>query len=259
MGLIGALTAASLGAFWGYEGWNHIGYLGEEVNDPQRTLPLALGIGTGLVILIYTVLNAVYVYVLPVDTLMQLNSQPDKIAAVEVIRQAAGWGGALFVSCLILLTTFNATNASVLMSARIFFAMARDGLFFSKAGVIHPVYRTPSVALILQGLWSVLLVWSGSFDQLTDLLIFVSFIFYGATALGVVLLRVKQPALHRPYKVIWYPFLPLFFTFFCFMLVVMTIVSQPADALTGAALLATGVPFYYYFGRRNPQPTSPES
>nr|WP_293837433.1 amino acid permease [uncultured Arsenicibacter sp.] len=258
-GLISALTAASLGAFWGYEGWNHIGYLGEEVKDPQRTLPLALGIGTGLVILIYTVLNAVYVYVLPVDTLMQLTNQPDKIAAVEVIRQAAGWGGALFVSCLILVTTFNATNASVLMSARIFFAMARDGLFFPKAAVIHPVYQTPSMALVLQGLWSVLLVWSGSFDQLTDLLIFVSFIFYGATALGVILLRVKQPALHRPYKVIWYPFLPLFFTLFCFVLVVMTIVSQPADALTGAVLLATGLPFYYYFGRLKPQETIPES
>ncbi|OIN60941.1 APC family permease [Arsenicibacter rosenii] len=249
-GLLSALTAASLGAFWGYEGWNHIGYLGEEVKNPQRTLPLALGVGTGLVILLYTLLNAVYIYVLPVDALIQLNSRPDKIAAVEVIREAAGRGGALFVSCLILVTTFNATNASILMSARIFFAMARDRLFFPDAAHIHPVYRTPSMALLLQGGWSILLVWSGSFDQLTDLLIFVSFLFYGATSLGVIILRYKQPALYRPYRVPGYPVIPAFFTFFCAVLVGMTVLSQPADALTGAGLLATGIPFYLYFGRQ---------
>ena len=247
IGLVSALTVASLGAFWGYEGWNHIGYLGEEVKNPQRNLPLALGVGTGIVIGLYTLLNAVYTYVLPIDTLIQLNSQPDRIAAVEVVRQAAGWGGALFISCLILVTTFNATNASILMSARIFYAMARDQLFFRAAATIHPRFKTPSVSIVLQGLWSVLLVWSGSFDQLTDLLIFVSFIFYGSTALGVIILRYTQPDLVRPYRVIGYPLVPALFCLFCGLLVVSTIISQPREALVGLALLATGVPFYWFW------------
>lgn len=249
VGLVSALTVASLGAFWGYEGWNHIGYLGEEVKNPQRNLPLALGVGTGIVIGLYTLLNAVYTYVLPIDTLIQLNSQPDRIAAVEVVRQAAGWGGALFISCLILVTTFNATNASILMSARIFYAMARDQLFFRAAATIHPRFKTPSVSIVLQGLWSVLLVWSGSFDQLTDLLIFVSFIFYGSTALGVIILRFTQPDLVRPYRVIGYPLVPALFCLCCGLLVVSTIISQPREALVGLGLLATGVPFYWFWQR----------
>lgn len=249
LGLINALAIASLGSFWGYEGWNHIGYLGEEVTNPQRNLPLALGLGTGLVIVIYTLLNAIYTYVMPIDALMALNDQPDRIAAVEVVRQAAGWGGALFVSCLILVTTFNATNASILMSARIFFAMARDRLFFRMAATIHSDYKTPSVSIILQGIWSVLLVWSGSFDQLTDLLIFVSFIFYGSTALAVIILRFTQPELHRPYRVVGYPVVPALFCLFCLVLVVSTMLSQPREALIGLGLLATGVPFYWVWNR----------
>ena len=246
-GLLRGVTLALLGAFWGYEGWNYIGYIGEEVKQPQRTLPIALGIGTGIVMGLYLLLNVVYLYVLPTDALAQLAATPDKIAAVEVVRQAAGWAGAAFISGLIVVTTFNSTNASILMSARIFYAMARDGLFFRSAARIHPQHQTPSVAIWLQGLWSVVLVWSGSFDQLTDMLIFASFIFYGATALGVLLLRQRRPDLPRPYRVVGYPVVPALFGGFCGLLVVMTLVSQPREALTGLGLMATGLPFYWFW------------
>ena len=245
-----AVTLALLGAFWGYEGWNYIGYIGEEVKNPQRNLPLALGIGTGIVIGLYMLLNVVYLYVLPVDALARLSFTPDKIAAVEVVRQAAGGGGAVFIAGLILITTFNSTNASILMSARIFYAMSRNGLFFRAAARIHPAYRTPAGALWLQAGWSVLLVWSGSFDQLTDMLIFASFIFYGATAFGVLLLRRRQPGRPRPYRVVGYPVVPVLFVGFCAGLVVMTLVSQPREALTGLGLMATGLPFYWAWQRR---------
>ena len=250
--LLGSLVVASLGAFWGYDGWNQISYIGEEVKNPQRTLPLALSFGTSIVIGIYVLLNIVYVYVLPIDDLARLASTPGKIAAVEVVRQAAGWMGATFISILILITTSNSTNASILMPARVFYAMARDGLFFKAAAVIHPRYQTPSVAILLQCVWALVLVWSGSFDQLTDMLVFASFIFYGATALGVLLLRHRQPDRERPYRVIGYPVVPIFFGSCCILLVVMTLINQPREALTGLGLIATGLPFYWFWSRQTP-------
>ncbi|GAB3956460.1 amino acid permease [Spirosoma harenae] len=252
--LLGSLVVASLGAFWGYDGWNQIGYIGEEIKNPQRNLPLALGIGTTIVVGIYVLLNIVYVYVLPIETLAHLASTPGKIAAVEVVRVAAGSFGATFISILILVTTSNSTNASILMPARVFFAMARDGLFFRAAAVIHPRYQTPSVAILLQCAWSLVLVWSGSFDQLTDMLVFASFIFYGATALAVILLRHREPERIRPYRVIGYPVVPIFFGSCCALLVVMTLINQPREALTGLGLIATGLPFYWVWSKKTIQP-----
>ncbi|GAB3973403.1 amino acid permease [Spirosoma terrae] len=249
-GLLGALVAASLGAFWGYEGWNQIGYIGEEIKNPQRNLPIALSVGTSIVVAIYVLLNVVYLYVLPIDSFVKLASYPNQIAAVEVIRNVAGWAGATFISVLILITTSNSTNASILMPARVFYAMARDGLFFKAAATIHPRYQTPSVAILLQAGWSIALVWSGSFDQLTDMLVFASFIFYGATALGVIILRRQQPDLSRPYRVIGYPFIPAFFCGCCALLVMMTFINQPREALTGLFLISTGLPFYWFWRKK---------
>lgn len=249
-GLAKGMMLASLGAFWGYEGWNHIGYIGEEVKNPQRNLPLALGFGTGIVILIYVLLNIVFVYILPIEYFIQLNETPNKIAAIEVANQILGKTGVLFVGCLILVTTLNATNSSIMMSARIFYAMSRDGLFFKKASSIHTKYQTPDFSLFIQSIWSILLIWSGSFDQLTDMLVFASFIYYGSTALGVIILRIKSPNIERKYKVVGYPFVPAFFVIFCISLLIITIYNQPHEALMGLGLIATGIPFYLFW-RKN--------
>jgi APA family basic amino acid/polyamine antiporter len=151
-GLVKAMMLASLGAFWGYEGWNHIGFIGEEVKNPQKNLPLALGFGTGIVILIYVLLNIVFVYILPIDYFIQLNETPNKIAAIEVANKILGKIGVLFVGSLILITTLNATNSSIMMSARIFYAMSRDGFFFKKAAYIHPKFQTPSFSLLIKSI-----------------------------------------------------------------------------------------------------------
>lgn len=247
--LIKAITLASLGAFWGYEGWNHIGYLGEEIKNPQRNLPLALGFGTLGVMLIYVLLNVVFARTLPVDAFIAINQNPNAIAAVEVANTLLGSLGGVLLAGLILCTTFTATNSSILMSARIYYAMARDGLFFKSAARIHPAYKSPGVALAMQAAWSVALVWSGSFDQLTDMLIFAAFIFYGSTALGVIILRIRQPNLERKYRVVGYPFVPAAFCLFSVLLVVITLISQPTEALWGLLLIGTGVPFYFYWRR----------
>lgn len=248
--LIKAITLASLGAFWGYEGWNCIGLIGEEIKNPKRNLPLSLGIGTLVIIAVYVLLNVVYLYILPVDAFIQMKDHPNQIAAVEVMKIVWGKWGELFVAVLILVTTCNATNSTILTSARIFYAMAREGHFYKPAEKIHPVYQTPSVALFLQAVWSVLLVWSGTFDQLTDMLIFSAFIFYGATALAVMLMRKREPFTPRTYKVIGYPFTPFLFCVFCVLLIGVTLQSQPREALSGLGLIALGIPFYVYWTRK---------
>lgn len=251
MVLVKAMFVASLGAFWGYDGWNNIAFIGEEIKNPQRNLPLALGLGTFFVMGIYLLLNAMYVYVMPIDELMALSQTPEKIAAVEIIRRVSGATGATLVSVLILCTTFNATNSTILTSARIYYAMARDGLFFRSVARIHPQFQTPSVSIVWQAVLSVALVWSGTFDQLTDMLVFASFIFYGATAVGVMLYRRSHPELPRPYRVIGYPVLPIVFCLFCLTLVTITLIEQPREALMGLGLIATGIPFYFFWQRQN--------
>jgi APA family basic amino acid/polyamine antiporter len=245
--LVTAFFAASLSAFWGYEGWNNIGYIGEEIRDPQKNLPIALGLGTLAVIVLYLIVNSVYLYVLPVEQLAAIQGMANQIAAVEVARILSGHVGAVILSCLILLTTFTCANSTILMSSRILFAMARDGLFFQSTGKIHPVYRTPSKAIIWQCIWAVALLWSGNFDQLTDLLIFASFIFYGSTAVGVIVMRIKEPDIYRPYKATGYPVLPAIFALFCLTLVGVTIVQKPTQAFIGLTLIFSGVPVYLYF------------
>ena len=248
--LMKALFVASLGAFWGYEGWNNIAYIGEEINNPKRNLPLALGLGTLLVIATYVALNIVFVTVMPIDYFIQLNETPNKIAAVEVAGRISGHIGMILVAGLIVVTTLNSANSSILMSSRIMYAMARDKMFFYKAASVHPKYNTPDVALFIQAFWAIALVFSGTFDQLTDMLVFASFIFYGSTALGVIILRIKHPEMERKYKVIGYPFVPALFFLFCVALFIMTIINQPYEAICGLTLMATGLPVYWWLSRK---------
>jgi APA family basic amino acid/polyamine antiporter len=246
--LLKALFVASLGAFWGYEGWNNVAYVGEEIKNPKRNLPLALGIGTLIVMTAYVLLNIVFVYILPIDYFIQLT--PNKIAAVEVAGKLSGHIGMVLVASLIVVTTLNATNSTILTSARMMYAMARDKLFFYKAANVHPKYNTPDIALFIQAFWAIALVFSGSFDQLTDMLVFASFIFYGSTALGVIILRVKHPEYERKYKVIGYPFVPGLFLLFCAALFVITILNKPYEAIWGLSLIATGFPVYWWLNRK---------
>jgi APA family basic amino acid/polyamine antiporter len=248
--LVKAMFLASLGAFWGYDGWNNIAFIGEEIKYPKRNLPLALGLGTLGVMAVYVLINFVFLYVLPIDYFIQLNETPNKIAAVEVAGQISGPLGMVLVACLILVTTLNSTNSSILMSARMLYAMARDKTFFNQAASVHPTYNTPDKALFIQAAWAVLLVFSGSFDQLTDMLVFAAFLFYAATAFGLMYLRIKAPTADRGYKVIAYPVVPVLFLLFCITICAMTLINQPFEAMMGLALIASGLPVYWWLGRK---------
>jgi len=240
--LLAAIVLALSGAFWAYDGWNNITYLGAEVKEPQRNIPKAMITGIGIVIIIYILVNAAYVYVLPVDVLAK-----SSIVAADVMQNVMGGFGGAFVAIAVMVSTFGTTNGTILASARVYYAMAKDRMFFRKLEDVHHKYRTPGVSLIIQGLWASLIAMTGTFDQLTDMLIFVSWIFYGLGAFGVIVLRKKMPNAERPYRVVGYPWLPLIFVLFSAFFVIFSFVVNVRNAVFGLLLVVIGIPLYFWF------------
>ncbi len=246
---VSSIFTAMLSAFWAYQGWASIGYVGGEIKDANRNIPLGIAIGVLIIITIYFLVNATYLSVLSIPELEQVHRAGNQIAAVEAVRSFWGSKGAVFISVLILVTTLGCTNATILTSCRTYFAMAREGLFFKPVANLNQV-NTPANSLWYQGIWACLLVLSGSFDQLTDMIIFAVFIYYGATTLGVFILRKKMPDAHRPYRVWGYPIVPAFMILFCALLVINTFFNRPREAGIGLVLMLTGVPLYLWFTRQ---------
>jgi APA family basic amino acid/polyamine antiporter len=246
---LGNVFTAMLSAFWAYQGWAGIGYVGGEIKNAKRNIPIGITIGVLSVILLYLLINITYLSLLPVSVLEQIHKSGSKIAAVEAVRSFWGSNGALFISFLIMLTTLGCANA-VLASSRPYFAMAQDGLFFKKAGTLNRA-KAPATSLLYQCIWACLLVFSGTFDQLTDMIIFAVFIYYGATTLGVFILRRKLLNQPRPYKVWGYPFVPTIVVLFCIALFLNTNIVRPREAAIGFALMLTGIPMYWWFRRVN--------
>jgi APA family basic amino acid/polyamine antiporter len=242
--------SAMLAAFWAYEGWNNVGFLGGEIKNPKKNIPIALALGTTIVMVLYVFVNAAFFKLGDISFYNQIYEQDNQVAAIAGIKQVWVMGG-LFISILIIVSTFNSTNNSLMTAPRIYYAMAKDGLFFKKAGVSHPKFLTPHKAILLQLFWCLVLIISGSFNMLTEMLVFVAFIFYGCGAFGVIILRRKMPNENRPFKVPLYPFIPLFFTLFSAFLVYYSIVQSPGYAIIGLILVVLGVPLYYFFNHQS--------
>lgn len=243
---ISALFTAMLGAFWAYQGWATVGYIGGEVKEANRNIPKGIAIGVFIVIGIYMLVNATYLALLPIETLKEIHAAGNKIAAIEAVRMFWGEYGVIFISILILVTTLGCTHATIYASARPYYAMAKEGLFFKYIGKLNKSH-VPSNSLWLQCIWGCMLVFSGSFDQLTDMVIFAIFIYYGLTSYGVFILRRTMPDAHRPYKVWGYPFVPAIVVLFSIGLFFNTIMTQPREAIFGMVLILTGVPMYWWF------------
>ncbi|HET8963646.1 MAG TPA: amino acid permease [Chitinophagales bacterium] len=238
---------AMLGAFWAYDGWVNVTYITGEIKNPKRNVPIAIIAGTILVMLLYVLINTAYFRVLTVDEFSAIDAAGNQIAGVEVAKKIMGNSGNILISILIMLCTFGATNASLMSSPRIYYRMANAGVFFPGAAKIHPEFKTPHIALLMQMIWAIVLVMSGTFDQLTDMLIFAAFIFYGASAYGLVLMKRKKLI---TVKVFGYPFVPVFYILFCICLVVNTLITMPKESITGLLLIAAGIPLYFYFNRK---------
>jgi APA family basic amino acid/polyamine antiporter len=249
---IHAIFGAMLAAFWAYQGWAAVGYVGGEIKDAKRNIPKGIAIGIFTIIALYLLVNTTYLLVLPIDQLESINKSGNQIAAIEVVKSFWGEKGGLFISVLILVTTLGCCNATILGSARPYYAMAKEGLFFPKVAKLNGK-QVPVNSLLYQCVWACLLVLSGTFDQLTDMIIFAVFIYYGSTTLGVFILRKKMPDAPRPYKVWGYPLVPAIVVLFCGALVLTSFFSRPREAAIGLALMLTGVPMYWWFKKKNVQ------
>ena len=246
---LSSFYTAMLAAFWAYQGWVSVGFIGGEVKDPTRNIPKGIVTGVFIVIFIYLLVNVTYLTLLSIPQLIHIHESGNQIAAVEAVRTFWGKGGVMFISLLILVTTLGCTNASILTGARPYYAMAREKLFFRGIAKINNA-NVPSNSLLWQGIWASVLVLSGTFDQLTDMIIFSVFIFYGATALGVFVLRHRIPDVHRPYKVWGYPVVPAVFILFCVGLFFNTIITRPREAAIGLILIFSGIPVYFFLKRK---------
>jgi APA family basic amino acid/polyamine antiporter len=247
---LASFGTAMLAALWAYEGWNQMPMVAGEVKQPTRNVPRGLIIGMALVVVIYCVANFSYFYALPFPEVLTSNSTTYR-DALPVAAKAAQtfWArhGATFVSLVFVISTLGALNGTILSCARVPYAMARDGLFFAPFGRLNGATHVPVFSIVLQGIWASLLAISGTYDQLTDCVVFASWIFYALVTTSVFALRRKMPQAERPYKTLAYPFLPLVFVVVASWLVWNTVHTRPLESTVGLGLIAAGLPLYFYF------------
>jgi APA family basic amino acid/polyamine antiporter len=247
--------AAMLSALWAYNGWNNLPMAAGEVRDPGHNIPRALIGGMLAVLTVYLLVSAAYVYALPVVQIITSNSTIYPAAlpvATKAVETFLGASGAKFLSILFILSTIGSLNGGILTAARVPFAMARDGLFFSKLGDISQKSRAPIWAIAAQAIWACVLAVSGTFDQLTDFAVFALWLFFAFTTGAVFVLRRKMPQAQRPYRTIGYPLLPLVFILVAVWLIVNTLQTNPRGSVAGLLLIALGLPLYFYFSYRKP-------
>ena len=238
--LVGPLGLAMVSVLWTYDGWIFITYVAGEVKNPGRNIPLSLVFCMLIVISIYLLINFVFTYTLGIGAM-----GTSTLVASDSAFIFLGEKGAVLVSIIILISLLGANNGFILTSARINYAMARNRLFFQQAAKVHPKFKSPANALVIQALWASVLTFSGTYNQLITYIIFASWIFYAMSCAAVIILRKKRPEMKRPYKTPGYPYIPIIFILFAVFLTFNTILEAPRDAAVGAGIILAGLPFYF--------------
>ncbi|HEV7903587.1 MAG TPA: amino acid permease [Pyrinomonadaceae bacterium] len=241
--------AAMLGALWGYDGWNNLTLVAGEVKDPQRNIPRALIAGMLVIITAYVFVNIAYFYALTPTEVASVSAK-SSVAREVAVRFFPAIAITLIAAGL-LFSSIGSLHTSILTGARVPYAMARDRLFFQNLARLSPKTRVPVGALILQGIWACVLALSGSFDTLTDYVIFGSWIFYGLVTASVFIFRRRMPHAERPYRAWGYPVVPILFLLVTAGLLVNTLLTTPTQALIGLSLILLGLPVYWYWARHN--------
>ena len=242
LALLPLLGAAMVGALFAMDAWNNVGFASGELKEPRRDLPFAMGAGVLTVTVLYLLANLAYLSVLP---LAGIASAPQDRVATAVLQAALGGPGLALMAAAIMIATFGCNNGLILAGARVYYAMARDGLFFRKVSALHPRYQTPAPALGLQAVWTCVLCVSGTYSQLLDYVIFAALLFYVLTGLSLFALRLRRPQLPRPVRVPGYPWLPALYVLMTAAIAVDLLLVKPRYTWPGLAIVALGVPVYF--------------
>ena len=240
--LISAMGVGLIAVFWAYDGWVYITWVAGEVKEPRRNVPLAMVLGVLAVAVIYIAMNLTYVYALPMN----------EVAAHETIAHAAAAAlfsprAAVWLSLMIAVACFSAAATCTLSGARVYLAMAQDGVFFKRMAVIHPKWRTPAFSLIGQGIWAAVLTLSGHYDDLYTFVIYGMVLSYTLTVIALFWLRWKRPEIPRPYRCTGYPWLPAVYVLVGAAWTLNTIITRPVQAFWGTAIILAGAPLYLYW------------
>ena len=241
-------AAAMLGALWAYDGWNNVSYVAGEVKHPERNLPLALISSMFIVMSLYVLVNVSYYYVLTPTQVANVSSASS--VAAEATMRVLGPLAVSLIAAVMMLSSWGSLQTSILGTARIPFAMARDGLFFERLARVSRKNRVPVISLAVQAVWAGVLVLSGTFDQHTDFAIFAFWLFYGMVTAAVFIFRRSEPNTPRPYRTWGYPVVPALFVLVTIYLIVFTIKNAPLQSLIGLFIIALGLPVYWYFARQ---------
>ena len=264
VGTLIVLAVAQVGSLFAADAWNNVTFTAGEVRNPSRNLPLSLALGTGVVILLYVLCNFIYLSVLPLDgtaagaTLLDRGikfAAEDRVGTAVMQQMFGGVGGSL-MAIAIMLSAFGCNNGLILSGARVYYAMAKDGLFFRKVGELHPKYKTPVVSLMVQMVWTCFLCISGSYGQLLDYIVFAVLVFYILTIFGLFVLRRTRPNAERPYRAIGYPFLPAIYILMALFIDIVLLLYKPQYTWPGLIIVLLGIPVYFLWSRNAAEQTA---
>jgi APA family basic amino acid/polyamine antiporter len=260
VGTLTILAVAQVGSLFSADAWNNVTFTAGEVKNPSRNLPLSLALGTGSVIAIYIACNFIYMNVLPLDGLQNgatvlargIKYATEDRVGTAVLTQMFGGIGGLLMAAAIMLSTFGCNNGLILAGARVYYAMAKDGLFFRSVARLNPKYKTPAVSLMVQMVWTCVLCLSGSYGQLLDYIIFAVLVFYVLTIIGLFVLRRTRPNAERPYRAIGYPVLPAVYIVMALFIDVVLLRYKPQYTWPGLIIVLLGIPVYFAWSRHAP-------
>jgi APA family basic amino acid/polyamine antiporter len=236
------IGVAMVGALFSSDAWNNVTFTAGEVRNPKRNLPLSLAVGVGVVSILYIASNFVYLNALP---LQAIQNAPEDRVATAVAARMFGPAAVRIMAAAIMISTFGCANGIILSGARVYYAMALDGLFFRRAAALHPHWKTPAFALAIQCLWAVLLTLSGKYGDLLDYVIFAVLLFYILTIAGVFALRRARPEMERPYRAFGYPVLPALYILTAGLIEILLLIYKPDYTWPGLIIVLLGVPVYY--------------
>ncbi len=244
LALVSGMGVAMIGVLWAYEGWQYVTFSAGEAQNPQQTFPRGIVLGTTALIAVYLLANVAYLAALGPEAAGRSNA-----VAADAVRVVMGPGAGSLIAGAIVISMFGAANGITLTAPRVYFAMARDGMFFKRLAEVHPRFGTPAVAVIASSVWAAVLALSGTFEQLLTYVVFAGWIFYALGALSLFVYRRTRPDAPRPFRVPGYPWTPMLFVLSAAAIVVNTMFARPVQGLLGLGIVLLGAPAYYWWSR----------